>query len=143
VATVAPATGTSDASGRVTFTVTAVAPGTARITATSGGRTATFDVRVLAPVATVSITPTVRTVERTKTTTFTVTARSLSGTDLAGRVCSITSSNTTVATVSPSSGTTAGNGELRLTVTGIKVGVATITATCEGKSATAAVNVVN
>ena len=143
VATVGPASGTSDGSGRVSFTVTGLAAGTARITATSGGRSATFDVRVLAAVAAVSITPALRNVDRGKTTTLTVTARSSSGAALAGRVCSISSAGPTIASVSPSTGTTNGNGEIRVTVTGLKTGVVTISATCEGKTATAVVTVLN
>jgi uncharacterized protein YjdB len=143
VATVAPASAASDGSGQVAFTITAVAPGTARITATSGGRNDTFDVRVLAPVQTVSVTPLTRTVDVGKTTTLTVTARRSGGAVLAGRICTITSSSTSIARVSPGSGVTNSSGEIRVTVTGIAIGLATVTATCEGKSAGAVVTVVD
>jgi uncharacterized protein YjdB len=143
VATVAPATATSDASGRVALMITAVAPGTARITATSGGRSATFDVRVLAPVQSVTVTPVIRTVDVGKTTTLTVTVRRSGGAVLVGRVCTIVSSSTAVAKVSPGSGVTNSNGEIRVTVTGMAIGLATVTATCEGKSGSAAVTVVD
>ena len=116
--------------------VTGLIPGTATITATSGGKSGTAGITVqLAPVATVTVTPSTlnlrdRTGERTGT--LTATLRDVLGNTLTGRVVTWASSDTQVATVSQEGVVTAQNR-----------GDATVTATSEGKSGMAAVNVRN
>jgi uncharacterized protein YjdB len=112
--------------------VTAIAPGTVTITAIVEGNSATATVTVAQiPVATIVLSPTSASVQVGATTTFTATARDAAGNTLTGRSMSWSSSSTSIATVS--------NG----IVTGVAPGVATITATSEGRSATAQVTVTN
>lgn len=108
--------------------VTAVAMGTATITATSEEKTATAAVSIVAvPIATLAVTPATVSLYPTNTRQLTATAKDSAGNDLTGRPVSWTTSNPAVATVS-------GAGF----VTALAVGAATITATSEGKTATAA-----
>ncbi|MEW5931019.1 MAG: Ig-like domain-containing protein [Gemmatimonadota bacterium] len=122
---------TVDANGLVT----AVAPGTATITATSEGRTGSSTVTVVAPppapVASVSVTPPTAEVQTGGTVQLTATPRDAAGNPLSGRTVTWTSSNTGVATVDA-------NGR----VTAVAPGTATITATSEGKSGTSTITVV-
>jgi uncharacterized protein YjdB len=115
--------------------VTAVAPGTATITATSEGRSGTSTVTVTAPppapVASVSVTPPTAEVQTGGTVQLTATPRDAAGNPLAGRTVTWTSSNTGVATVDA-------NGR----VTAVAPGTATITATSEGRTGTSAITVV-
>ena len=143
VATVAPTSGTTDASGQVTFTVTGVAAGNATITATSGGKSGTKTVRMLRPVSSVTLSPGNVTQNINVPVTFTITATASNGSNLQGRPCTFASSNTAVATVSPASGTgiTNNQGRITFTATGIAKGTATITATCEGVSRTSTMTV--
>jgi trimeric autotransporter adhesin len=119
-----------------TGVVTGLLPGTATITATSGGKTGTATITVsLAPVATVTVTPStlnLRDRDGQRTGQLTATTRDLFGNILTGREVTWSSSNTSVATVNQ-------NG----TVTAQGRGSATITATSEGKSGTASVVVQN
>lgn len=104
--------------------VTATAPGTARITATSEGASAWTDLRVaLAPVASIMVTPETRTLHPQWTLVLTVALTDAAGRTLSGRSVDFTSSNPNIATVGASGLVTAGG-----------VGKATITATCEGRS---------
>ena len=119
-----------------TGVVTGLLPGTATITATSGGKSATATITVsLAPVATVTVTPStlnLRDRDGQRTGQLTATLRDALGNILTGRTVSWSSSNTSVATVNQSG-----------TVTAQDRGNATVTATSEGKSGTASIVVQN
>ncbi|HYT72635.1 MAG TPA: Ig-like domain-containing protein, partial [Gemmatimonadales bacterium] len=120
---------TVDASGLVT----GVAVGSATITATSEGQSGSAAVTVAAapvPVASVAVTPATASIQVGQTVPLTAAPKDANGTTLSGRAVSWTSSNTSVATVDASG-----------LVTGVAVGSATITATSEGKSGSAAVTV--
>jgi uncharacterized protein YjdB len=111
--------------------VTAVAPGTAHISATSEGKSGSSTITVNpAPVASVSVSPTAATVGVGATQQITATLRDALGNILTGRVITWTTDASGVATVD-------GNG----LVTAGAAGTANITATSEGKSATAAITV--
>jgi uncharacterized protein YjdB len=110
--------------------VKAIAAGTATISATSEGSSGSGTVTVAASVASISLQPTSVTLQRNATTTITSTLKDLSGNMLTGRTVTWTSSDTTKVRVS-----TAG------VITGVRVGAATITATSEGRAATASVTV--
>ena len=111
--------------------VTGVAAGSATITATSEGKSGTATVTVtLAPVATVTVTPASASVGVGQTIQLTATMRDANNNVLTGRAVTWASSNTGIATVSASG-----------VVSGVAIGSATITATSEGKSGTASVNV--
>jgi hypothetical protein len=111
--------------------VTGVGAGTATITATSEGKTGTASVTVTPPpVASVTVSPASPSTVVGLTVQLTATLRDASGNQLTGRAVTWGSNNTGVATVN-------GNG----LVTAMAVGLATITATCEGKSGTSALTV--
>ena len=117
--------------------VSGVAAGSATITATSEGQSGTAAITVTtapppAPVASVTVTPAPASVNEGKTVQLAATLRDAAGNVLTGRTVTWTSDNTTVATVSSSG-----------LVTGKVAGTATITATSEGQSGTAAVTVVH
>lgn len=103
-------------------TVIAIAPGTVTITATSEGRSGTAQVTVLAPVASVTVTPNAATLLPLGTTTLLATPRDGAGNALVGRTITWASSNPAIVAVS-------GNG----VVTAIAPGVASVTATSEGQ----------
>ena len=119
-----------------TGVVTGLLPGTATITATSGGKSGTATITVqLAPVATVTVTPStlnLRDRDNQRTGTLTATVKDALGNVLTGRVVTWSSTNTQVATVDQ-------NG----VVTAQSKGTATIRATSEGVSGTASVVVQN
>jgi uncharacterized protein YjdB len=125
-----PGVATVDANGRVT----AVAPGTATIRATSEGRTGTSTVTVTAPppapVASVGVSPPTGELDVGGTLQLTATPRDAAGNPLSGRQVTWTSSNTSVATVDA-------NGR----VTAVGPGTATISATSEGQTGTATITV--
>ncbi|OLD40215.1 MAG: hypothetical protein AUI57_00425, partial [Candidatus Rokubacteria bacterium 13_1_40CM_2_68_8] len=113
--------------------VSGIALGSANITATSEGQSATAPLTVSnVPVASVVVAPSVANILVGDTVQLTATARDSASAVLAGRAITWSSSNPSVATVS-SSGLTRG----------IAAGTATISATSEGKSASAAVSVAN
>jgi uncharacterized protein YjdB len=116
--------------------VTGLIPGTATITASSGGKTGTAAITVqLAPVATVTVTPSkleLRDRDGERTGTLTATLRDILGNTLTGRVVTWASSNVQVATVTQEG-----------LVTAQDRGDATVTATSEGRSGSAAVSVRN
>jgi len=123
----APAVATVSASGLVT----GVAAGTITITAASEGKSGTATVTVtVVPVASVSVSPAAPSVQVGQTAQLTATPRDASGNPLSGRVVTWASDAPAVATVN-------GSG----LVTGVAAGSATITATSEGRSGTAAVTV--
>ena len=111
--------------------VTALSPGGTIITATAEGRSAFASITVAAiPIANVVITPAVNEVFVGQTTQLTAEARDASGAPLTDRVIVWATSRPQVATVTSEG-----------LVTAISSGTATITASSEGRSATAAVNV--
>ncbi len=104
-------------------TVSARAPGTARVAASAQGVTGYATVVVTArPVTSVTISPNPATVALNGTTTLTATLRDASGDTLGGQTVTWSSSDTTTLTVTPSTGQTQ-------VVTGKKGGSATISAT--------------
>jgi len=111
--------------------VSAVAAGSATITATSEGKSGSAAVTVTTvPVAAVAVTPASPSVQVGQTAQLTATPQDANGNPLSGRTVTWTSSNQAVATVNATG-----------LVTGAAAGAATITATSEGKSGTAAVTV--
>jgi uncharacterized protein YjdB len=111
--------------------VTAQGAGTATITATSEGKSATAAITVtLVPVASVSVSPATLSLTVGQMGQLTATPRDASGNPLTGRVVTWTTNSASVATVSSSG-----------LVTGQGAGTATITATSEGQSGTAAITV--
>ncbi|TMC55083.1 MAG: hypothetical protein E6J20_01180 [Chloroflexi bacterium] len=113
--------------------VTGIALGATTITATSEGQTGVATVTVSSvPVASVVVAPSIANILVGNTVQLTATTQDAAGTVLAGRAITWSSSNPSVATVSPTGLTT-----------GVAAGTATITATSEGKNASAAVTVAN
>jgi uncharacterized protein YjdB len=111
--------------------VTGVAPGTATITAAADGRTGTATVTVTGEaIASLSVTPGNASLSLGQSAQFVATATSASGKALGGRTISWASLNPAIATVSESGVVTA-NG----------TGNTVVSASAEGKSATATVNV--
>ncbi|HXY29790.1 MAG TPA: Ig-like domain-containing protein [Gemmatimonadaceae bacterium] len=113
--------------------VTAVATGSATITATSGGQSGTAAVTVVSPpptVASVSVSPNTATMLPGNTVTLSATAKDGSGNTISSSTFTWSSSNVSVATVSSSG-----------LVTAVSAGTATITASTSGKSGTAAITV--
>ena len=115
--------------------VTAVAPGSAIITATCEGVSGSVTVTIssassTAPVATVTLSPATVALPTGSSAQLTVSLKDAAGQAISGRAIAWSSSQTSVATVA--------NG----VVTGVSVGSATITATSEGKSGTMLVSVV-
>src|SRR5258705_107576 len=125
----AAAVATVDSSG----VVTGVAVGGAMISATSEGQSGAALVSVAAvpaPVASVAVSPATASVGVGQTVQLTATPKDASGNALAGRVVTWASSAPAVAVVN-------GSG----LVTGVTAGAATITATSEGPSGSAAVTI--
>src|SRR5439155_271858 len=113
--------------------VTGVAQGEATITARSETKSGTAAITVIRmPVASVTVTPATPTVLLGQTLQLTATPKDANGNVLNGRVVTWASDNTAVATVSSTG-----------LVTGVAQGQATITATSETKSGTAAVSAVS
>ena len=111
--------------------VTGMAAGTVTITATSETRSGSAAVTVQpVPVATVTLAPTSVTLEPGQSDTLVATTKSAAGTVLTGRTVTFSSDNVGVARVSSDG-----------VVTGVASGTATITASSEGKTATATVTV--
>ena len=122
-----PAAATVSGSGLVT----GVAAGAATVTATSEGKSGTAAITVASvPVASVTVSPATASLQGGQTAQLTATPKDASGGALSGRVVTWASSNPAAATVS-------GSG----LVTGVAAGAATVTATSEGKSGTAAITV--
>lgn len=114
-----------------TGVVKAIASGTAVISATSEGSTGSATVTAVAPVASISLQPTSVTLQRNMTATLTPTLRDAAGNVLTGRTVTWRSSDTTKVHVSASG-----------VVTAVSLGSVSITATSEGKYATASVSVI-
>src|SRR5439155_18728592 len=105
--------------------------GSATITATSEGKSSTAAITVTSvPVASVLVSPAPASIRVGQTVQLTATLKDSTGSTLTGRTVMWGSGDTTVARVSPSG-----------LVTGVAQGSATITATSEGKSSTAAITV--
>ena len=111
--------------------VTSSAAGSATITAASEGKSGTAAITVTSvPVASVTVSPASATVVAGQTVQLTATPKDVNGNPLTGRTITWSSSNTSVATVNASG-----------LVSGVVAGSATITATSEGQSGTAAITV--
>src|SRR2546427_497958 len=111
--------------------VTGAGAGSATITATSEGQSGTSSVTVtFVPVASVTVNPASASVPVSQTVQLTATPKDANGNTLPGRTVTWASTNTTVATVN-------GQG----LVTALVAGGATITATSEGQSGSAAITV--
>src|SRR6266513_153881 len=107
------------------------AGGPVTMTATSEGQSGTATVNVsLAPVASVTVSPSAANIAITGTVQLTATPLDANGNPLTGRAISWSSSNNNIATVN-------GSG----LVTGVTAGSVTITATSEGQSGTASITV--
>lgn len=114
-----------------TGVVTGVGVGTATVTATSEGKSVGVPVTVQpGPAATVHVAPTIVSMSSGQTLTITATAADAQGNAITGRPFTWHSTNSSVASVSPTG-----------VVTAKKRGTATITATLDGKSASTAVTV--
>lgn len=112
--------------------VTGVSTGSAIVEATSGGVTGTDTVTVTSePFSSVVLSPATSSLFLGQTEQITAVVTNATGQPVAGAVVTYASTNTAVATVSPSSGK----------VTAVGVGVTTITGTSEGKTGEAAVAV--
>ncbi len=112
--------------------VTGVSAGTATISATSEGRSGTLVFTVLPPpVNSVSIALSQSIIPQGSTTTATVQLRDDRNVALTGRAVTFTSSDATVASVSNAG-----------VITALAVGTTTITATSEGRSASATLSVI-
>src|SRR6266571_2989223 len=113
--------------------VTGVAAGSATITATSEGQSGTSAITVTnVPVGSVTVSPAAVSLTVGQTMQLAATPKDANGTALSGRAVTWGTSNAAVATVSASG-----------VVTGVAAGSATITATSEGQSGTAALTVTN
>jgi trimeric autotransporter adhesin len=109
--------------------VTGVAPGTARITATTGGRSASSVVSVtLIPVDRITLTPTSATIKQGATVQLTATLRDAAGNVLTGRSLTWQSGSSTIARVSTSG-----------LVSGVGKGTVLIFAESEGKRVQASI----
>jgi uncharacterized protein YjdB len=127
------AAATVDATGLVT----GVAAGTANIIATSEGKTGSVTlISTVAPVGSVVVAPSSDSVTTGGITKqLTATVRDVKGTVVTDRTITWASTQPSLATVSPSSGST-------VTVTGISPGAPSIVATAETKSGSSAVKVI-
>ena len=115
--------------------ISAVAPGTTAITATSEGKTASAALTVSAPppvpVASVSVSPATSSLQAGGTVQFSAVTRDANNNVLTGRAISWSSSNTAVATVSASGvGTAVAAGTVQVRATSeSQIGSATLTVT--------------
>src|SRR5436309_405698 len=111
--------------------VSALAVGSATLTATSEGHSATVALTVSSvPVASVAVSPATSSVQQGATIQLTAVARDAAGNVLNGRTVTWTSSNNAVITAAATG-----------LVTGVAAGTGTITATSEGMTGTASVTV--
>ncbi|MBK8248727.1 MAG: Ig-like domain-containing protein [Gemmatimonadetes bacterium] len=129
IATASPGTANTSATGDVPITITFVAAGTTTLTvsAPAEGPSTTRVLRMLAPVASVSLASAGDSIIGARTLAVTATLRDASNNVLSGRPTSWVSSNPAVATVNASSGL----------VTGVAAGTTNITATSEGVNSSA------
>lgn len=123
--------GPSIATVSQTGLVTGVTEGTTAVSASADGKNASATVNVRTAVATVTITPPNATMAAGgPLLQLQATMRSVSGVVLTGRTVTWSSSSVAIATISPTG-----------SVTGVSAGVATITATSEGRSGVTTVTV--
>ncbi|MDE2847601.1 MAG: Ig-like domain-containing protein [Gemmatimonadota bacterium] len=130
VATVSPSSGSST-------TARGVNAGSTTIRASVDGKSDTARLTVTEPppvVDRVSVSPSTASIEEGETRQFTATAYESDNTVISGKTFAWTSSTTSVATISPSSGTAT-------TATGVSAGSTTIRASVDGKSDTATLTV--
>jgi len=114
-----------------TGVATGVAPGSVTIGAISEGKTGTASLTVnLAPVSNVTVSPPSQTIVNGNTATFTATLTDSHGNTLSGRTITWSSSDETIATVDNTG-----------LATSVGPGTATITATSEGQSGSATLEV--
>jgi uncharacterized protein YjdB len=112
--------------------VRGVAAGTAHVTATCEGQSASSTITVtLVPVASVSVSPTSASINVGATQQLSATPKDGSGNTLTGRTITWASDNAAAATVSSSG-----------LVRGVAAGTAHVTATCEGQSASSTITVI-
>jgi uncharacterized protein YjdB len=112
--------------------VTAVAPGSATITATSEGMSGNSAITVTSvAVASLSVSPASATINSGATRQLTATPKDSNGNTLSGRVVTWSSDNTAAATVNSSG-----------LVRGVAAGTANITASCEGQTGSSAITVI-
>ena len=123
IATAAPASGVTTGAGQVSLTITFVSSGTTTLTVSGGGQTATRSLKMLAPVATVSLTSPGDSVIGTATLQATATLRDAASNTLTGRPITWATSNAAVATVSATG-----------LITAVTPGTVNITATSEGQT---------
>jgi len=102
--------------------VTAVVPGSATVTASSGGKSGSAAVSVLVPIASVTVTPPTDTIAPGASVQFTATPRDAAGNPLTGRAVTWSSTNPTAASL----------GGTGLALGGSAGGVTTIIASSEG-----------
>jgi uncharacterized protein YjdB len=121
------ATNVATVSGSGLFT--AVAAGTTQIRASSGGVTASVNVTVIVPVASVTVAPASATLLAGQTVQLVATPRDAAGNALTGRTVTWSSSTNAV--------TVSANG----LVTAVSTGGAVVTATSEGRTGTASITV--
>lgn len=113
--------------------VTTLAIGSTVITATAGNKTGVSTITVMPePIASIAVAPTNDTLLVGETVTLTATLRNASNTVVTGRTVTWASTSPNIATVS-------GTG----LVTGVSDGTATVTASADGKSATATIRVLS
>jgi len=111
--------------------VNAVAAGAATITASSDGQSGASAITVtVVPVASVTVSPAPASAQVGQTVQLTATPKDAGGIPVSGRVVTWTTSNASVATVTASG-----------LVSGVAADSATITAVCEGQSATSVITV--
>ncbi|MCU0636853.1 MAG: Ig-like domain-containing protein, partial [Gemmatimonadaceae bacterium] len=111
--------------------ITALAPGTTRIVATSEGRTGSASITVIpVPVASVQVAPATASLALGAGTQLTASARAANGTELTGRTITWTSGAPSIATVSSTG-----------FVVGASAGVAVVIATVDGVSGAATITV--
>jgi uncharacterized protein YjdB len=117
--------------------VTAVAQGSATITATSEGKSGTGSVTVTAvPVGSVTVSPSNPSLSKNESVVLQATLKDASNGAIGpGRVVTWTTSDNSIVTLTPTAGT------YNATVKGKKAGTVTVTATSEGKTGTTTVSV--
>jgi uncharacterized protein YjdB len=116
--------------------VSGVAAGSTTIVATLGGQSAQAAFKVLAPVATVTVSPSNPSIAKKGNVVLQATLKDASNNDIGpGRVVTWTASDNSIVTLSPTAGT------YTVTVKAKSPGTVTITATSEGKTGTTTVTV--
>ncbi|RAY95720.1 hypothetical protein DP187_24305 [Enterobacter cloacae] len=144
-ATVAPATGTTGADGRVTVTLTSTTAGTSTVTAVTNGTSLSTDLLFVADagtarVSTMSVVTNSAAASGTATNSVRAQVTDASGNPVSGASVAFTATNG--ATVAPATGTTGADGRVTVTLTSTTAGISTVTAVTNGTSQTATVRFV-